>query len=125
MERQNREEMSVNLYAFSLVFEAEVEADKKRYNETNPYYGVYRALKSTMRSEEVNSLSLGTSDVYSIIHFLMANDDLRYALKDWVETSSWEWEMGWLGKNARKIYVVGKQEVLRRNGLKHSRALSR
>lgn len=121
MERQTGDEMSIMLLTFSLVLEAEIEADKRRYNETNPYYGVYRALKSTMRSKEMDVLFLSTTDVYSIVNFLKEDINSRYALKDWIETSRWDWEMGLMSKNARKIYAVGKQEMLRDGGAKHTR----
>lgn len=112
------QETSLVVYEFDTVLQAEIVADKKLYNETNPYYGVYRALKETLRSESVNKMQLGYADFYSVAHFLLEDEVTNHAFREWIKTRSFEWENGWLPKNARRLYVVGKQEILRRDGKK-------
>ncbi len=119
MERRPTGEISLVVHQFSLVLEANVEYDKKVYNETNPYYGVFRALKTTLQSQEINSMSLSTPDYYSIVSFLLDDEISATAFREWINLGEFEWEMGWLPKNARRLYAIGKQEILRNSGIKN------
>ena len=120
MSVESHGEISMVVYEFRQIFDHEIEIDKARFNETNPYYGVYRALKETLRSETVNSMKLNYVDVYSLVHFLLEEKVTNFAFREWIKTRSFEWENGWLSKNAYRIYTIGKQEILKNMGKKKS-----
>lgn len=116
MERESTGEISLVVFNFGLILEREIESDKRKYNEDNPHYGVFRALKNTLRSGEFENMRLTLTDYHGIVNHLLEGEHTSEAFRDWVRISDFEWEHGWFSKNTSRLFVVGKREISSRNG---------
>lgn len=118
MQKETEQEISITVFRFQEIFNSEVAADKVRFQNESDYFRVYRALKETMRSRELENMQLAKVDIYSIAYFLLDNEKTAYAFADWINTRAFDWENHWLPRNANRLYAVGKKEILRRKGVR-------
>lgn len=104
---------------FEGIFDQESTRDEKIFRESrDSYYALYRSLKETMRSSELNKEKFKNSDLRLLSNHLLNSEKYGSSFREWIRTREWEWERKTLPVNAYRIYALGKQEILRREGKK-------
>ena len=104
---------------FEEIYSKELIIDEDRHHEGHgTHYSRYRALRDTLRSENLNQGRMKNDDIRTLSTYLVNDPIHSEHFREWIRVRTADWERKTISTNAQFLYAVGRKEFLRKDGKK-------